>query len=771
MSMKPWKERFEALKIKEIRIQNFGRFKEATYSFDEGFSVMYAKNEAGKSTLMAFVRACFYGLGHRGKDASRSRRTRYQPWEGTGPMGGSVLFEHAGKRLRLERRFGLSQRFDQSRLIDALYGSPIALEDPHAPGQELFSFSEEAFVNSALIQTPKAELGRDDGLEQQLNLLLSSGEEDSSYEEVLSLLKQRHQALKGGRDGGARGRIKEQMAAIDTRLSEQAVLAEALLEAQEKAAVLQTQLGLLENEETKQSIADEKADEERWQRYQRYQLLAREIRLAEEKQAQSERERSLPLLGLQEMLETQQKMQTEIRLAQMEEQFIQDKRREKDRLRAELWEGHRALEEARMAHAKLQESVPEMPKRIGNPGPFIVPFVFLALLALGAGFFLQGRFPVWSKVFWFLSAGLPVFILWVYWRVAQRQKDHGRRCEQIRRAHAQASLQAEERIQEASFALRFGKAQHERVLREQEENQAHLEKRWRTIQRIRQDLLRQVKPYVEQPPQSDEDLQERLQELMRQSMAHDQALQEESRVLKMRDALLEGEDPEAFCQAALEARERLKCSRDRAALDRAAQQEAYVEQSKALAVKDAEIKGMAAKLEGHEELLREREDAAERLERFEEEAEILELAMALVQESRSAFDQRSRPAIYERASVFLNEMTEGRYQRLRLDEVWESRLEAPEDGRLHEAAYFSAGTQDLLWIAVRLAVHQLLSEGRASLPLLFDDSLQGMDEKRQEAVFKLLARLATEGCQVLYFTASKSRAALAQKAGAVFQSL
>ena len=50
------------MKIIEINIKCFGRLKDFALKPGDGVNIIYGKNESGKSTVMAFIKAMFYGF-------------------------------------------------------------------------------------------------------------------------------------------------------------------------------------------------------------------------------------------------------------------------------------------------------------------------------------------------------------------------------------------------------------------------------------------------------------------------------------------------------------------------------------------------------------------------------------------------------------------------------------------------------------------------------------------------------------------------------------
>ena len=74
-----------------------------------------------------------------------------------------------------------------------------------------------------------------------------------------------------------------------------------------------------------------------------------------------------------------------------------------------------------------------------------------------------------------------------------------------------------------------------------------------------------------------------------------------------------------------------------------------------------------------------------------------------------------------------------------------------ENGEKVALAGMSDGTQDQLYLALRLAsLEKFIAEGEP-LPLLVDDALVNFDDARARAALKVLARLAAT-TQVIFFT-------------------
>jgi len=109
-----------------------------------------------------------------------------------------------------------------------------------------------------------------------------------------------------------------------------------------------------------------------------------------------------------------------------------------------------------------------------------------------------------------------------------------------------------------------------------------------------------------------------------------------------------------------------------------------------------------------------------------------------------------RPEIVERASAFLTDLTDARYNELELDEQY--RTTVLEDGIPKQV--ISGGEEDLVNLVLRLAISQMVAE-RAGQPLsllVLDEIFGGLDESRRYNVVELLRNLSGRFPQVILIT-------------------
>jgi len=117
---------------------------------------------------------------------------------------------------------------------------------------------------------------------------------------------------------------------------------------------------------------------------------------------------------------------------------------------------------------------------------------------------------------------------------------------------------------------------------------------------------------------------------------------------------------------------------------------------------------------------------------------------------RHELNDRVRPELSEIASVFLAELTDGRYDQIEINRDFDVVvLDAGE-----EKPVISGGEEDLTNLVLRLAVSQMIADraGQTLSLLIFDEVFGGLDEQRRENVVRLLQRLQDHFEQMILIT-------------------
>ena len=233
------------MKINKIHIGAFGGLKDYVLDLGDGFNVIYGDNEKGKSTVMAFIKAAFYGTGKKTQAIENSPRVKYAPWSGE-PMCGRIYFEHKDKRYCLEREFRGSNATDKVTLTDT--DSGITENVASDIGNSIFGIGVDAFERSLFVGIlPLAGSTDSTGqIESKLSNLAATGDEDTSFREIADRLTTAKEKLisKSGKTGSfVKGNeelsnLKERLSENETAAANKQKLNEEIAELKDKAAVL-----------------------------------------------------------------------------------------------------------------------------------------------------------------------------------------------------------------------------------------------------------------------------------------------------------------------------------------------------------------------------------------------------------------------------------------------------------------------------------------------------------------------------------------------------
>ena len=93
------------LLINKLKINSYGKLKDKEIDLKNGINIIYGQNEAGKSTLINFIKNSFYGISKNKNGKDISDYDRYKPWIGE-EFSGKVEYQLSnGKKFEIYRDF------------------------------------------------------------------------------------------------------------------------------------------------------------------------------------------------------------------------------------------------------------------------------------------------------------------------------------------------------------------------------------------------------------------------------------------------------------------------------------------------------------------------------------------------------------------------------------------------------------------------------------------------------------------------------------------
>lgn len=151
----------------------------------------------------------------------------------------------------------------------------------------------------------------------------------------------------------------------------------------------------------------------------------------------------------------------------------------------------------------------------------------------------------------------------------------------------------------------------------------------------------------------------------------------------------------------------------------------------------------------------------EELVRQQAEYDALRLSLDALQAANTTLQNRFSPELGRRAAEIFADMTGSTWSHILLDREFHLSAESGSDPTRRSVQLLSAGTADQLYLAVRLAICEMILPPEQNPPLILDDALLTFDDARLSTTLDYLTRLGAQR-QILLFTCQGREAALLQ---------
>lgn len=666
--------------------------------FQEGLHIVRGENGWGKSTLAAFIKAMFYGLpGTTKRSLKENERKRYQPWQG-GAFGGSLEFAAGGQTYRVERFFGAKEKEDTYELYDLRTGL-ISLDYSERLGEELFGVDRKAYERSSFLGQQDLAVSINDSLSARLTQAEEEAGDMRNYEQALSSLEDqmKYYLKTGGR--GLIGKLEEERRGVREELT-QCVWNEDDIEE------LTFELESRRKDEADAKIRVEEAGK-KLQTVQSYAQIGA-------KKAQYEL--------LKKQAEEKQKELQQIAAALGAYSGPVPKEEDLDRCRERIYQldGLRQKEEGakRQVHEAVsrQGDVEDAKGALSSAGPLCW---ILAVLLLAAGVFLLFRGNFIGGIVC-LAGGALLLLLGF-------QKDHNCRTRQE---------QLEQQLQESSRSVR--EAEH--TLRDLQKKQDVLEKK--------------IDDFLGVPKGTKPEELDRLWKQERQRSREYRELKEKyemcrlevskSRTLGVQYMESLSEEEQMLLQAPAGAQPEKRLLKERLEKEQTHLERLRKEQEELR----YRLKGLQEKAEQIPELQEREAELSERIAEAAQEHGLLEQTVRYLKKAREQFSVHYLRELKERLEYYLAELEPDRKVETALDVSLQMKVQ--ELGAYRSLETQSAGQQELLYFAERLAVLDVLYKEEQPL-LILDDPFTNLDPGRQKRAMELLQHISQKR-QMVYLT-------------------
>lgn len=703
----------------------FGRLDKETLELHEGLNVIARPNESGKSTWSAFLLAMLYGVdtGERaGKGNVLPVKTRYKPWNGQ-EMAGSMELLWNGREITVERSAKGRTPLGTFKAYET--GSGAAVEFPESCGKALLGVERSVYQRTGFIGQQAIALTADDALETRLRALVSGGDETVNAGKALQNLRDLKNRRKHNKSGLI-PRAQERLQEVEDTLDDLARMGREIMSLQAERAALEA-----EREDLTRRLNAQKAME-----YAGRRERLEQARLEWEKREKNLREKERTVVGLpdEETLDA---------MLRGTDQTISAARGldEETEMLGEpplsppcpaVFAGLDASGVRERAENDAQSF-----SRLRRAGPFsLCLMVLAAVLGLAggiAGLALRSA-PLAVSCFILAALGGLLAIL--------RFRRDLRIVQERREILERYDADDETGIRKTASDYRDALLLYTQRLSDYEARRTAIETRRGELEELRARIL-----------------------------ARTASICPEAKTIgEARDAIQRAIHLQKFYQAA--AREAQPAKARYEALREELNEEAPVgdfdpadaggdpgETAARVSRLDEDLRLLQSKLDtrrGRMEasgdpaaLAAAREELNGELARLSREYDALTLAMEALEQANQEIQSRFSPKINRLAGEYMARMTGGRYDRVTLDQAMAVTARETGDTITRPLAALSAGTADQLYLALRLAICQLLLPEDA--PILLDDALSAMDDTRMAAAMELLADIA-QTRQIILFS-------------------
>ena len=701
----------------------FGRLEHQELHLHPGLNLICAPNESGKSTWSAFIRTMLYGLSTRDR-GPLADKNRYAPWSGAAMQGRMDLLAdgRACTLLRNTRRANAPM----GGFSCAYTGTATPVEGLTAlnAGEQLLGVPREVFERSAFIGQNALAVQHDTELERRISALITTGEEDASYTESYERLKKQLNRRRSNRTNGQIPVLEREIDRVQETLREVDALQQQARQAQEETDALERRAAALQRQATQQRAQ---------QRQERVNAYRDAVQAAEDAQrradASAHAAAALPEDTALSLLEGQAAaLPPELSALAEKRRAAEDTRRAAEDARA-AWEAHPLYpDDAAALERRADAIVPEK-----APSPFL-PFFTGSLVVVAAvlAFLIRSRGLLPFCLF-LTMAGLGVIstLLAVKFRrqaIVERKN-----------FAAQQRAALEEQIAEY-LPLRQQAADDAEAARRAQALAGDAEESCRARLTA---LLVQVHRFAPEAAGLS-DAQTALAEMRRRRSALAAAQQQAREAALYRDAL-RGQLTEAELSqpAAIITPDTAEDVTEALAQAQQALTEARRRYDTLL--------GRIRALDSSSDLTAQLSQKQENLARLQEEYDAIALAMTALEQANTTLQNRFSPALGARAAEIFAALTAGKYDKVLLSSDLSLSAEAAGDPMSRSIQQLSQGAADQLYLAVRLAICDMVLPAEKHVPLILDDALVTFDDDRLRAALDYLLS-ESKNRQILLFT-------------------
>lgn len=687
--------------ITKLKPDYFGKISGKEILLKPGINLIYGENEAGKSTLHTFIKGMLFGIERlrgRGAASKEDIYTRYLPWDYPGAYKGQMDILVGEKNYRLQRSFHANDRY--FTIFDLDTGREIKLKEGHI-SELIPGLNEAAFRNTISIEQLKAETDGELAVHVRnyiTNLSITKSRE-VNVEKAVGYLKEKKKALESIPYAQQLKSLAKEIEEGIKKEEKIDFLTASLRSMEDEKTRLKEQLDILKTSENQK---EEKLMDELPAIIEKYRTYKEFINQYAKLEHQIE-ELKIKLTGW----ENEAKKATAIKNDYNEIQMLETKCIEYQEILKDLYK-----EQEEKNRSKKQKGLLYIIISIAT-----VLTVFNITKSYGAAFGILSVLFIIGGILYILSNKKQTVV-----------RDNEARINEIKNHYSEAEARINQVLNTYQVTSLFELAKKQEEYLKITVSMEH-----------GRELLSELNERIKSLEDNCDELHDTIMLYMRNFITEEELTP--AAVTRLQDFINNKKKETEIKQSELKAR-----------LDN-------------INLQIEKIRWQLSNMEDNEtHLIKNKEQYDELLIKHKEndiEISAINLAIDTIRELSVTIHDSFGKELNRAVSEIISEVTNGKYQDLKIDEKLNIKLEWNDDYIILDR--LSAGTIDQVYFALRLAVSDLLL-GKNNMPLILDDSFALYDDKRiKSALMKIADR-----SQVLIFSCQMREKTLLQELGLPF---
>lgn len=801
------------MKITLLDIKGFGKFNNLNIKPSEGFNIVYEDNEAGKTTLQAFIRAMLYGLkgGRKSRDGSLPPLKQYKPWNGDQYSGILEYRLDDGSGFRIGRNFdkGSAHIYDD-RANDITNEFPHCKETGPRFAEEHLGVDEESFEHSVFIRQMQCAIDNDGRkvLVEKLSNLTATGSEDLSLTRAVGGLEDALLEYVGTERSTTRPldlvnarlddlasrkkeliELNEKYLDIALKLREKKELVRKLNEELEKKKIFRgiIRLNILKSKKTEYEELHGKLEALR-HKLDECSRKAEENRCFENISDSQISRASILLYDLKK---------TEEDLSALEES-IKELREKISGLEINLDPEETFRQKTELIEAKLKEQeqvrqqTEEKSKRAHNKKKIAIPALMATIVFLTA--FFATSSPVFAVLAVVSAIGAAVLLLTGSSKAETRQDNNAPDLSQTLKKCGFENLSQYIDYKEGQAKERSLLEHSRQKLSENAKNSENLRTKLEQIDAELGEIFRAAglshitdKDEALKILKDGRELLNNTKITQKELLTEINGIENNLRTILREAGTIIGEpsaDYESLLRTINELEGKLSAD-DKIIHEEVSGNQDFLNGTTGLSginrIED-EIKDLTdrineanletAALEVHLQqapsegelarVMEETEIFMARKNELEKMGSAMKLAIQVLKETALKMQRDFIPALNSEMGRIMGALTSDRYSKVSANDRLQLNLEVPETYELIPVNLLSGGTIDQVYFSMRLAAARLLEKGRETMPIFLDEPFAQYDENRTRKAFELLKEISEER-QIFFFTCREREYELAKE--------